>query len=107
FTERVGDVTLAGDVGLHSHFVRQLKEDEREQATGAMFAESVTEGSVVLDIGAYLGYFTALAGKRGAQVIAFEPDPRTLPYLRRNVESNGIADRVRIVGRAVGPEPGT
>jgi len=107
FTERVGDITLTGDIALHSHYVRQLQGDERELATGALFAESIGEGAVVLDLGAYLGYFTVLAGRRGARVIAFEPDPRTLPYLRRNIESNGIADRVRIVERAVGAAAGT
>jgi FkbM family methyltransferase len=107
FTEHVGDVTLTGDVQLHSHYVRQLKESDRERATAALFTEAVVAGAVVLDVGAYLGYFTVLAGKRGARVIAFEPDPRNLPYLRRNVEANGIADRVRIVERAVGAKPGT
>ena len=107
FTERVGDVTLTGDVALHSHYVRQLKEGEREHATADLFSRAIAEGRVVLDIGAHLGYFTALAGRRGATVLAFEPDPRTIPYLRRNVELNGIADRVRIVERAVGAENGT
>ena len=107
FTERVGDVTLTGDVALHSHYVRQLKEGERESATLRLFTEAVGQGSVVLDIGAHLGHFSIVAARRGAQVVAFEPNPRTLPYLRRNLEANGVADRVRVVERAVGTTAGT
>jgi FkbM family methyltransferase len=107
FSETVGDVTLAGDVALHSHYVRQLQAGDRERGTAEQFSDAIAEGAVVLDLGAYLGYFTVLAGKRGARVIAFEPDPRTLPYLRRNVESNGLSDRVRIVESAVGAERGS
>jgi FkbM family methyltransferase len=107
FTERVDGVTLCGDVALHSHYVRALKETDREQATAQLFADSVKEGSVVLDIGAHLGYFTALAATRGATVLAFEPNRSTLPYLRRTLELNGVADRVRVVERAAGAKEGT
>lgn len=107
FTEQVGGVVLSGDTALHSHYVRQLQEEDREGATVRAFSEAVRDGAVVLDIGAHLGYFTALAAKRGATVIAFEPNPRTIPYLRRNLELNGVADRVRVVERAVGEEQGT
>lgn len=107
FTESVDEVILSGDVARHSHYVRQLKAGEREEETVRLFREAVTRGAVVLDIGAHLGYFSALAAKRGATVIAFEPNPHTLPYLRRNLERNGVADRVRVVERAAGASTGT
>jgi FkbM family methyltransferase len=72
-----------------------------------LFSATVEEGMVVLDVGAHLGYFSVLAAKRGARVIAFEPNSRSLPYLRRNLERNGIADRVTIVERAAGATTGT
>jgi FkbM family methyltransferase len=106
FTERVDGVTLSGDVALHSHYVRALKDAQRERSTVQMFAEIVRDGTVVLDVGAHLGHFSALAAKRGATVVAFEPNPQTLPYLRRNLELNGVTDRVRVVERAVGSERG-
>jgi FkbM family methyltransferase len=106
FTERVDDITLTGDVALHSHYVRQLKEAERESATLRLFTETVRPGMTVLDIGAHLGHFSLIAAKRGAQVIAFEPNPETLPYLRRNLEANGVTDSVRLVQRAVGAKAG-
>jgi FkbM family methyltransferase len=107
FTEQVGDVVLSGDIAQHSHYVRMLTEHGREDATARAFTAAVAPGAVVLDIGAHLGYFTAVAAKRGAQVVAFEPNPRTLPYLRRNVQDNGVSERVRIVERAVGAAPGS
>jgi len=107
FTERVDGVVLSGETAVHSHYVRELQEQDREGATARAFSDAVREGAVVLDIGAHLGYFAVLAAKRGATVVAFEPNPRTVPHLRRNLELNGVADRVRIVQRAVGAEPGT
>jgi len=107
FSERIGEVVLSGDVALHSHYVRQLKEADREGATLRRFTEAVGPGTVVLDIGTHLGHFAALAAKRGADVVAFEPNPRTLPYLRRNLEVNGVNERVRLVEQAVGARIGT
>src|SRR5215217_1038826 len=107
FTQQVGGVVLSGDTALHSHYVRQLQEKDREGATMRAFSEAVRDGAVVLDIGAHLGYFTVLAAKRGATVLAFEPNPRTIAHLRRNLALNGVTDDVRVVQRAVGGEPGT
>jgi len=107
FTQQVGGVVLSGDTALHSHYVRQLQEKDREGATMRAFSEAVRDGAVVLDIGAHLGYFTVLAAKRGATVLAFEPNPRTIAHLRRNLALNGVTDHVRVVQRAVGGEPGT
>jgi FkbM family methyltransferase len=49
------------------------------------------KGDVFVDIGANIGYFTLLAsdavGDTG-KVFAFEPDPRNLRLLRKNVEAN-------------------
>lgn len=63
------------------------------------------EGDLFIDVGANIGSFTILASKvRGANTLAFEPDPITAGWLRRNVELNTIADRVRVVEAAVGSE---
>jgi FkbM family methyltransferase len=53
---------------------------------------SVHEGSVFLDVGAHIGYFTMKAApKVGAtgHVLAFEPNPETLKLLYDNVAANG------------------
>jgi len=57
---------------------------------------------VILDCGANVGY-TVLHYKRlcpDARITAFEPDPRFVPVLRRNLERNGARD-VEIVEAAV------
>lgn len=56
----------------------------------------------VIDVGAYVGYYTTLAASEGATVTAFEPDAVSFDYLRRNVATNGYDDRVRCVNAAAG-----
>ncbi len=48
----------------------------------------IRRGSVVLDVGANIGYYSLLFAKLGAAVHAFEPFPDTLCKLRRNLELN-------------------
>lgn len=45
---------------------------------------------VVVDIGAHIGCFTALAAERGARVLSFEPLPANFAILERNVKRNNI-----------------
>ena len=47
-----------------------------------------------LDIGANIGYFSLLAASKGAQVIAFEPSPRELAKLYRNLLASGMTSVV-------------
>jgi FkbM family methyltransferase len=46
---------------------------------------------VFYDIGANIGYYSLLAARNGARVIAFEPHPVTSALLRRNAAANGLA----------------
>ncbi len=51
-------------------------------------------GMNAIDVGANLGYFTALAARAvapGGRVLAVEADPETFDLLRANVELNGFA----------------
>lgn len=65
-------------------------------------------GAVVLDIGANIGYYTLLfsqlAGKEG-KVFAFEPEPRNLAILKRNIQINGLRNVV-LVEKAVSNRAG-
>lgn len=74
----------------------------------SMVEQVLLPGQTVADVGASIGYFTCLMGKavgdRG-RVIAFEPWPNALRYLRHNVEINHL-DRVTIVPAAAFDESG-
>ena len=107
FTVDLDGVKLSGDTAMHSNYVREMAESGREGHQMRLFAEAVRPGGLVVDVGAYLGLLTLRAARLGAQVIAFEPNPRTLPFLEENIALNGAQDRVEVVPRAVAAEPGT
>lgn len=55
------------------------------------FAETITPGSVVYDIGAHVGFYTLLAARSvspGGKVIAFEPVPQNIYYLKEHLRLN-------------------
>lgn len=60
------------------------------------------KGGTVIDVGGYVGdtavYF-ALNGAR--EVYSFEPNPVSFRYMLRNLELNGVSDRVRASNSAV------
>ena len=63
---------------------------------------------MILDVGANLGWYSLLLGKRypEARIHAFEPEPRNLALLRENVERNGMGN-VDVHAMAVAESPGT
>jgi FkbM family methyltransferase len=71
----------------------------------ARVMSTVTPGSVVVDVGAYVGLYTiALAQRAGptGRVYSFEPDPQNCAVLRRHIELNNVSDRVEVHELAVG-----
>ena len=75
-----------------------------EPALTRFFMQSLKSGMTVVDVGANVGYYTLLAaasvGTTG-RVIAFEPEPRNLEILERNLELNGLRECVTVCGKAV------
>ncbi len=60
-----------------------------------------------IDIGANIGSYTVLAGACvGADCMAFEPTPQAFAWLQRNVDLNGLADRVELRCEALGASVG-
>ncbi len=52
--------------------------------------QSLARGGTFLDVGANIGYFSLLAARlKGVHVFAFEPSPRELARLYRNIILNG------------------
>ena len=72
------------------------------------FETVVTKESTVFDVGAHVGFYTLLASELvgpGGRVVAFEPLPRNLRYLKEHVAMNGAAN-VTIVEAAVSDKDG-
>mgnify|MGYP000294682435 CR=1 FL=1 len=68
-----------------------------EDAARSIFYEWCTQSQIVIDVGAYSGVYTALAGINGGptRIICFEPNPRMIPILERNIDLN-IKNRGRV-----------
>lgn len=79
-----------------------------EMAVTKVFESCLEPGMTVLDIGANIGYFALHAarevGERG-RVVAFEPEPKNLWFLKHNLALNGFA-WAEIVDKALWNEPG-
>jgi FkbM family methyltransferase len=93
-------------VGAHTHGCWLGSYEYEKQLA---FAGLVAPGSVVYDVGANAGFYTLLgavaAGPRG-RVVAFEPLPRNLAYLRAHVRLNAL-DNVTVLDLAIAEGPGT
>lgn len=67
-------------------------------------------GGVAIDVGANVGAVTvplAMAAKRvGSRVIAFEPFPRNVEWMRQNLLVNQIEERVTLVNCGLSSAPG-
>lgn len=66
----------------------------------------IKAGDIVYDLGSCIGDFAILATYRGAKVYAFEPDKNNFDILIKNIEINGMQDRIKAYNMAVGPEAG-
>ncbi|HEY3488856.1 MAG TPA: FkbM family methyltransferase [Candidatus Deferrimicrobiaceae bacterium] len=92
--------------GAHTHGV-WLGSYEIDKQMSMM--RCIRVGDVFFDVGANTGFYSLFASVLsgpGGRVVAIEPLPRNLAYIRRHVAMNGI-DNVAIVGKAVSDRVGT
>jgi FkbM family methyltransferase len=80
----------------HDLLMRILWETGRyEPENWQAISDNLSSGAVLLDVGAHLGYYSikgaVKVGKSG-QVVAFEPNPKTLKLLRDNVAASHAAN---------------
>ncbi len=82
---------------------RQYAQSNYDSQESEVLAKLVVPGSVCLDVGAHLGYYSLmiglLAGPAG-HVFAFEALPENAQYLRGNVALNGYDNRITILNVA-------
>lgn len=101
-----GGLTLTANLRTHFGLFRR-RHREREVATAAQIATMAPPDGVIFDLGANIGLYTlvfAAGGRR--RVISFEPSPLVLPYLRRNIDRNGLAN-VSVEAVALSDQRGT
>lgn len=75
-----------------------------EPETTRLFQRLLRPGMTVVDAGAQIGYYTVLSAMAvgpAGRVYAFEPDPDSLPLLRRNVRLSGYEGFVTVVPMAL------
>jgi FkbM family methyltransferase len=105
------EVTVAGGQLAGTRVLLDLREEKDlwlgsyEPFVLEAIARFTRPGMTVYDVGAHIGYVTLfLAQAIGPQgrVVAFEPLPANQERLRKNLELNGLGDRVQVVAAAVG-----
>jgi FkbM family methyltransferase len=78
----------------------------KEDITADYIKPLLKPGSVFVDVGANVGYFTLLASTLGARVVAYEPTPSVFGRLKENVALNGF-EHAELVNAAVMDKSGT
>jgi FkbM family methyltransferase len=94
----------------HRHYLQALRRGEVESLMANLFASVIRPGMVVLDIGAFVGWYTLLAARQvGLQgkVYAFEADPRNYQLLSENLRLNHFDSRVVSLPKAVSDKAGS
>jgi len=81
--------------------VSKLKNFEKESMR--YWISALENGGIAIDVGAYTGIYSIVAHKAGANfVFSFEPNDEIAVSLQKNLEINGISNRTKFVGKALG-----
>ena len=67
-----------------------------EEYETKLISEKVESNSVVVDVGANIGYYTMIMAKRAKKVFAIEPDEENYEILKKNIEANKLNNVVLI-----------
>ena len=82
-------------------FFKSTREKINEQRRFDFYSSLIRKNELCFDIGANYGNRSEVFLKLGARVVAFEPQPKPLKFLKRKFK-----DSITIVGKALGPKMG-
>jgi FkbM family methyltransferase len=85
----IGTTDLVGE--------RLLLEQTFEPAVRREFERNASRNVNIVDIGANIGYYSLVGASlisKDRRIFAFEPQPRVIPKLRRNINQNGLENVV-------------
>jgi FkbM family methyltransferase len=83
---------------------RILTSHNRYDCTEIKALRAACKHGVFVDIGANVGFYSLSLASTGSQVIAIEPNPKTLARLHCNTALNDFAERVTILPIGIGEE---
>jgi FkbM family methyltransferase len=88
----------------HRSFLAEIERGAYEPSLQRLIVESVESGNrpLFVDVGAHVGYYSVLAARAGAEVIAVEPDPYNYAALSKNVRGLGVETHEAAVADAPG-----
>lgn len=88
------------------NFVVQYDEFSRMDAEmRRAYTDAIRPGDTVLDVGAFVGVYTVLAGFKSGpngHVYAFEPTPATRRLLEKHITLNRVKKQVTVIPSAIG-----
>ncbi|MEO1828267.1 MAG: FkbM family methyltransferase [Pseudomonas sp.] len=102
------DVVLSLDqVDLHATPYTLLDFGNYEAAETVFLKSVFCDGSVFLDVGANLGWYSLVLARHcpASQVFAFEPIPSTVEALERNIHLNALGN-IQVVNKGVSNQEG-
>lgn len=73
---------------------------------GYLLERDVHEGDIVFDCGSFYGHFALYAAKKAKHVYCFEPDPRNLVILKKNIGLSGLKN-ITVVPMALSGRTGS
>lgn len=80
---------------------KQMQSGQFEPEETKLVQELLGEVDVLINIGANIGYYCCMALGRKKQVVAFEPLPKNVEFLMKNVALNGLEDSIEIFPMAL------
>ena len=89
-------------------FYRACEEGVYEHTAIRILSQLVKENTFFFDVGANIGLISipVLKNNPSCHCVAFEPSPNTLPHLERTANESELANRWKIIGKAIGAGPG-